>query len=94
MAVLPEQEGASRSTGIERLEELINRGKVLTYRGICNTAKAEGWFGGFDSGVTGNLLALRDLGKIEIATSIPDKDNPHTVIYIIPKALIDQPAKK
>jgi hypothetical protein len=80
----------------ERLEEMINRGKVLTYRGICNTAKEEGWFLGTDSdsSVTNIILALKDLGKIEIATAISDESNTHSIIYIIPRALIDQPAKK
>lgn len=95
MAVLPEEKGDLYPAGRERLEEMINRGKVLTYRGICNMAKAEGWLGlTSDSSITGSLLALEDSGKIEIAISVPDKDNPHTVIYIIPKVLIDQLAKK
>jgi hypothetical protein len=80
----------------ERLEEIIHQGKVLTYRGICNTAKEEGWFLGTDSdsAVTRCLRALNDLGEIEIAIEVPHKDNSHTIIYIIPKSTIDQPAKK
>jgi hypothetical protein len=79
----------------ERLEEIINQGKVLTYRGICNTAKEEGWFLGTDSdsSVTKSLLTQKDLGKIEIATAISGESDAH-IIYIIPIAIIDQPAKK